>query len=297
VRITFNGHYREAQAGLERASERLVELQRQVASGRRLNTPSDAPADAATAISERAALSAVEHYERSADGVAARLTVADAALSSIVDRISAASTAAASVRGSGRTTAQREAAAQQLTAIRDTIIADLNTSFRGTYVFAAADGAERPFVTDGAGVATYQGGADEVELDIGDGRAVTVAFDGRAVTQGDDSTDLLAALAGIIDAAHDDDQDALADGMQALSRALERTTTMQARIGSVLHAVDSEKSRLLQLRLAAANRVAAVENADMAEVITGMAQADAAYRAALGAIGTAGRVSLMDYLK
>jgi hypothetical protein len=35
----------------------------------------------------------------------------------------------------------------------------------------------------------------------------------------------------------------------------------------------------------------------MAEAISGMAQADAAYRAALGAAGTVTKQSLMDYLR
>ncbi len=35
----------------------------------------------------------------------------------------------------------------------------------------------------------------------------------------------------------------------------------------------------------------------MAEAISRMSQADTAYRAALGAIGTTGQTSLMDYLR
>ena len=40
-----------------------------------------------------------------------------------------------------------------------------------------------------------------------------------------------------------------------------------------------------------------LEDVNMAEAITEMTHADAAYRAALGAVGTVSRVSLLDYLK
>ncbi|MGE0444584.1 MAG: hypothetical protein AB7P99_05100 [Vicinamibacterales bacterium] len=297
MRITFNSHYRDAQAGLETASEQLVDLQRQVATGKRINRPSDAPADAASAITERAALASVEHFERTADSVAARLAIVDSALSDIIERITEASAAVASVRGSGKSAAQQEAAASQLASVRDTIISDLNSSFRGAYLFGGTESSGRPFTTDGTGTATYEGNGDEAAVDVSGARAVTVAFDGRDVTQGSDATDLLAVLADLITAARTGDQATLEDGAAALTRALERSTQVQARVGSAIASIDVEKVRLQQDHLAGTTRVAALENANMAEVISGMAQADAAYRAALGAIGTAGRVSLMDYLK
>ena len=54
--------------------------------------------------------------------------------------------------------------------------------------------------------------------------------------------------------------------------------------------------RLQDTKLASTERLSRLEDADMAEAIAGMTRADAAYRAALGAVGTAARVSLLDYL-
>jgi flagellin-like hook-associated protein FlgL len=44
-------------------------------------------------------------------------------------------------------------------------------------------------------------------------------------------------------------------------------------------------------------RISKLENADLASAITGMTQADAAYRASLGATSRMTQLSLMDYLK
>jgi hypothetical protein len=40
-----------------------------------------------------------------------------------------------------------------------------------------------------------------------------------------------------------------------------------------------------------------MENVDLAAAITGMTQAEAAYRAALGAAGSTAKTSLMDYIR
>jgi flagellin-like hook-associated protein FlgL len=51
------------------------------------------------------------------------------------------------------------------------------------------------------------------------------------------------------------------------------------------------------MKLSSTERLAKLESANMAEAITNMAHADAAYQAALGAVSSATRVSLLDYLK
>src|SRR5687768_11654522 len=99
MRITFNSQYRDAAAGIEEASTRLGEFQRQVSTGRRVEKPSDDPSASATLVTERSHLAQVEQYERAADSVSSRMTVADTVLSDIIQKISAAQSAATSARG------------------------------------------------------------------------------------------------------------------------------------------------------------------------------------------------------
>src|SRR5688500_9526935 len=118
MRMTFNSQFRDAQTSLDIVTQRMVEMQRQVASGKRVSQPSDDPYTAAAAVSERAQIGAIDQYERAADGVSSRLTVIDTALADMLERITAAQTAATSARGSIVSPAQREAAAMALEGIR-----------------------------------------------------------------------------------------------------------------------------------------------------------------------------------
>lgn len=297
MRVTFNSLYRDAAAGLERASERLLELQRQVSSGQRVARPSDDPLAASAAVAERAQIGAVEQYTRAANSVASRLTVTDTVLSSVLEKLTAARSSALSAQGSTKTEAQREAAAQAIEGIRSALLADFNTSFHGTYVFAGAAAASKPYVegTDGT-VAPYAGSTTEVSVDIGQERSVTVGFNGDAIARGSDTSDLFAVLADLIDAIRAGDQTAITSGSGALGDAFDRATAAQTRVGAGLKAIQGEQVRLQDLRTAGAARLSKLEDADMAEAITGLTRADAAYQAALGASRATTRVSLLDYL-
>ena len=57
------------------------------------------------------------------------------------------------------------------------------------------------------------------------------------------------------------------------------------------------KPQLAEMKLQAQTRLDQTENVDMAEAISGMTQAETAYRTALGAAGTVTKTSLMDFIR
>jgi len=296
MRITFNSQYRDSSAAIAQAQESLIEMQRQVATGKRVGKASDDPTAAADAVNTRAELAGVEQYARAADSATSRLAVVDSVLSDLVEKLTAAQSATMSARGSTKTPAQREAVAKQLEAIRADVLDNLNTSFRGAYVFSGATSTTKPFVEGGGGVVgAYAGSGTEVETDIGS-QDIPISFDGDAIAKGSDSVHIFDALDDLITAVRAGDDTGMADGMDALSRAFDRTTTAQSRVGVAIHALEGEQARLQEFKLAATTRLSKLEDADMAEVIAGMTRADSAYKAALGAAATAARVSLLDYL-
>jgi flagellin-like hook-associated protein FlgL len=72
---------------------------------------------------------------------------------------------------------------------------------------------------------------------------------------------------------------------------------MQARIGQDLRLADEVRLQLSANRVDSLARLSSIEDADLAEAATKLAGAETAYRAALSAMATVGRLSLMDYLK
>ena len=295
MRITAATVYRDASASIERASERLLEYQQQVASGKRINRASDDPDGTAASIGERAEVAAVEQYTRTSDSVTARLMVMDTALSDMIERLTAAHVSVISAQGT-KTDGQREVAALTLEGIKQALLSDLNTSFRGMHLFAGADSVDPPFTMNGTTVSAYQGATQEVVVDIDQTRSATIAIDGSAISQGTAANDIFAVLDAAIAAARAGDAAGLGQAQTEIAAAFDRATNAQMRVGTHLSAIEALQSQLTDRRLAGQARIAKLEDANLATAITGMNQADTAYRAALAATGKITQLSLMDYL-
>jgi flagellar hook-associated protein 3 FlgL len=297
MRLTFAATMRDTYDGIQTAAERMLKYQRQVSTGIKVAQPSDDPSATATVIAEKAANASYEQYVQAGDSADSRLAVADTLLSDVIDKLSAARTAILSVQGSETTAAQREAGAQQLASLRDAILEDMTTSFRGTYVFGGAAGTVRPYSKDTNGVVQpYAGSTREVTVDIDRGRPVTIVFDGSAIVQGTDTTDMFAAFEDAIAAARSGDAEAAHTASAALQRAFDRTSQAQSTVGTNMRAIQDHQNQLGDAGRAGQARVAKLEEANMAEAISGLQQAETAYQAALGAAAHTTRRSLFDYL-
>ena len=298
MRVTFNAQNRNSTAGLEDAASRLLEFQRQVSTGKRIEKPSDDPSATLGSIGEHTEMAAIDQYARATDTIASRLSVVDTVLSDLIVQIERAQVASASARGSSKTPVQREAAAVDLEGIRDTIFSDMNTAFNGTFVFSGSASTVAPYTQAGSGpVSAYAGSTSEMVVDIDQQRAVKIAFNGQIVTQGTDPQDIFVEFDTLIAAVRAGDTAGIDAGMQALQRMFDRVSTAQGRVGADLRTIDEQKLRLSELRRSSVRRLSSLEDTNMAEAISGMAQADAAYRAALGAVNSVTRMSLMDYLR
>ena len=297
MRVTFESFNRNAAAAIETATQRLAEMQRQVASGKRVERGSDDPAAAAAAIAERGRLAATDVYTAAGDSAQSRLMVTDSVLTDLGQQLNAAQVSLAGSRGSSVTASQREARAQELEGLRDAILRDMNSSFEGTYLFAGVKSTTAPFVKNGSVVSTYQGATGEMSVGIDDGVDVAIALNGDSITRGSDTDDVFVELDRAITAVRSGDAAGMDSADAALQRAFDRVTLTQSRVGTSLRFIDDAGTRLGDASRSARARISALEDANMASAITGMTQAETVYKAALGAAAQNSRPSLMDYLK
>ena len=298
MRVTFGAQNRNSSAGLEDAASRLMEFQRQVSTGKRIEKPSDDPSATLGSIGEHNETAAIDQYARATDSVASRLSVVDTVLSDLITQLTAAQVSSASARGSGKTQIQRDAAATDLEGIRDTVFGDMVTSFNGTFLFSGSASTVSPYTRVGSGpVSAYAGSTTEMVVDIDQQRAVKIAFNGQLIAQGTDPQDIFVEFDNLIAAVRAGNDAGIQSGMQALQRMFDRVSTAQGRVGADQRTIDEQKLRLADLKRSSTKRLSSLEDTNMAEAITGMTQADAAYRAALGAVNSVSRMSLMDYLR
>ena len=298
MRLTFSAMHRNAQEGIESASTRLMEMQRQVSTGKRIEKPSDDPSATLQTIGERNETAAIDQYTRANDSMSSRLAVVDTVLSDLITQLTSAQVASTSARGTTKTQTQRDAAATELEAIRDTILTDMTAAFNGSYLFSGINSTVAPYSRPPGGpVSAYAGSTNEMLVDIDQQRAVKITFNGQQITQGGDAQDIFTELDNLIAAVRAGNDTGIDAGMDAVQRMFDRVSNAQGRVGADLRTVDEQRLRLDELKRSSAKRISTLEDTNMAEAISGMTQADAAYRAALGAASAVTKLSLMDYLK
>ena len=298
MRIVFNTSFEESIRSVNRAAESMHEAQRQVASGKRMSTPSDDPLGAVAAVNEHDALSRLGAYASAADAAAYRLGLVDSALSDVLTQLTAAQSATVSARGSSRTQADRNAASQQILAIRDSLQADINTKFQNAYLFSGSRVDRPAYATTAPNTfSAYQGDVDATRIEVEPGRSVASTFDGAAIFQGGDPAHILDALTTLATAITNNDDAAIQVGVDAIGRAFDRATAAQSAVGNDLRVIDDGRIRTAASKVGVIARLTTVEDADLAQAASQLAQSETSYRAALASAATLGRVSLMDYLK
>lgn len=298
MRVTFGTGTNIALADLERASAELARRQRQVASGKRVNEPSDDPSAAAATIRERNEIAAIDQFVRTTDSAQSRLSVIDTFLSDMITTLTAAQAAGCGAIGTTQNDAQREATARSLEGLRDALLSDANATFGGTYLFGGTASLTAPYAKNADGsISTYQGEHNTLSVDIDRQRSVRISYDGQEVFQGADAQDVFATMQALIDAVRANDQAGVTAGVAGLKGAFDRLVGVQSRVGADLVALEEQAARLGQIRHATTERLSKDEDANMAEAITKMNEANTLYQAALGAVATRTKLSLLDYLR
>jgi flagellar hook-associated protein 3 FlgL len=239
----------------------------------------------------------LDAYTSAGDAANYRLTLADNVMTDMVNQLTSAQSTALSARGSEIPQSTRDTVANELLAIRDALMSDINTQFQGAYLFSGSKVTIAPYSILGGTVSTYQGDTDTNAIDIGSGRSVASTFDGSAILQGSDSSNVLDTLTNLATAISTGDQAGIDAGVQALNRAFDRTTAAQARIGNDEKSLEDTRSLISSARVGSVARLSSIEDVDLAQAASKLSQADTAYRAALAAMSTIGQVSLMDYIK
>ena len=115
---------------LAKQSTALIETQTQIATGKKINSLSDAPGDIGKVLDYRTTLSKIEQYQENITDAKTRVEYTETVLGQINDLVNDAQTIA-----SNPDTENREALALEVANIRDQIAGLVNTKYAGNYLF------------------------------------------------------------------------------------------------------------------------------------------------------------------
>ncbi len=184
MRISTNMIYNKAYRNLTSAFDRFVRIQEKLATGKRINRPSDAPADIPQDLLYRKELKDMDQYQSNIEYANSWLSVADTALSNVTQLLTNAK-AIALEQGNDSADAQtRQSAALQIDSIISQIVQLGNTKHGNRYIFAGYKTRTRPFSLETAGgqqVVRYNGDEGQMSVEISNGVQIVLNQIGKDV--------------------------------------------------------------------------------------------------------------------
>lgn len=133
---------------LSNLTQELKKIQEQIATGKRINKPSDDPIGASRAMRLRKALSQIDQYEKNIQFGSTWLNVTDVALKTIQQFLSQAVDVASQMSIGTGTTGERQAAAQSIQNLLNQIIQVGNTQLDGRSIFAGFQDRSQAYSND-----------------------------------------------------------------------------------------------------------------------------------------------------
>ena len=292
------------------ASTRMAAAQEQMTTGRRINRPSDDPADTTVALKSRTGIAQNEQYQRNAQDGIAWLTTVDTTIGSATNLLSRAYTLAVAGANTGATSSTSEGAiADEVDQIMQSVLGLANTNYLGRPIFggttAGVNAYEQVTAADGSTSVQYVGDSGSVSRRVGDSAVVRVDQEGRSVfgatptdtPAGDGKSSVFDHLQSLSKALRSSDSDAIAQAIKDISGDITRFSSARADEGARMKRLETATSVSQDTTLALQKVKSYAEDVDVAEATITMQSMTAAYQAALMAVGKSTQQSLLDFLR
>lgn len=299
IRIPTSYGNRQTLLDLQRSKERFASLQLQLASGKRINTPADDPAGAALILDLQNSIGRNEQYLRQIESARSSQVTTETVLSSANDLMMRLGELATQGLGTSNTAASRNAIADEVEALRTSLIQLANTEVEGKYLFSGAMTGTVPFADPTGTAVSYQGDSTSIQLNIGASSQVTTNFPGDQVFQGNTTPaglDIFQVVTNLRDHLRANDPTSIQADMADITTSEGQLLAFIVKSGAQQTAMDQAKANLGNFNLTLSGVKASFEETDYPSTMVAFNAEDVSQKAALSAMAKNGRQNLFDYL-
>jgi len=310
TRVTQRMLTGQALSSVETASTRMANAQEQMTTGRKLNRPSDGPADTTVALKARTGVTQQTQYQRNAQDGLGWLSTVDTALqqsNSLVNRAYVLALQGANTASNGPTA--EDALADEVDQLKQGLLSLANTQYLGRPVFGGTTAGGSAFtlsstqatdangapIKDANGNPVYQvqyaGDSGSVSRRVGADTVVRVDSDGQKAFG--DVFDQLDQLSASLRAGQ---EDGIQSGISAMQDAMTRLSAATADEGARTNQINTAVNVAQDSTLALQKVQSDAEDIDVAEATINLQTQSNAYQAALMAVSKTSQQSLLDFL-
>ena len=254
---------------------RVAKLNEQVATGKRINRPSDDPGRISQLHNVRQQLSNQGVYLKNAGQAEQLLNVADTALKDLHSTMTQARELAVQYANEVYHGDQRADAAQVVDSLFGRALSSANTKFNERYIFAGTAYDEEAYDATG----TYRGSTEDPEAVVGDDLSVKTGFDGSGMLT--DASDMFGALDDLKTALNSDDTLGITAALDEIDKALKDVEQGMVTVGGEMRRTFDAQDLASSLEVELTQAKASIEETDVVDAYSKLMQLQTNFDAAM----------------
>ena len=307
MKISTHLMFERASHQMTSAQTNLAKSQAQLAQGKQIINPSDAPDQASTVQRLKSILTRQDSYQTALNTVQNRLQGEDSTLSSVSDLLIRAKEIAVQANNDTLSSDNRKALGVELQGLRDQMLSLANTKdTNGNYLFAGSKVTQPPFVSVAGGSPQYVGDQTRMKVMVGENRSMPINRTGtdafvpvnRTLPDGTiQGVGFFNVMDDLIKGVNTSERPKMQGGLGELDGLLGGLSMARANIGSGLKGIDQQTSVIEDTVLNLKTTLSSVEDLDYASAITKMNQQMLSLEAAQSSFAKISQLNLFNYIK
>jgi flagellar hook-associated protein 3 FlgL len=294
---------------LNRNARTMNDTQLQLATGRKINKPSDDPVGITYSLRYRAELSSNEQYQKNVDGALSLLEFNDTVMTQagdVVQRLRELT-----VQGANGTNPQAalDSINIEVKQLKEQLVDIANSQFNGKYIFNGQQYDEKPYdfvsgadgLPDTAGAALVTTDAGLVNYTVGENVQIAVNITGNDVFGGtdpvNDKDNIFRVIDRISSALASGDTSGVSSELSNLDARIDTMLSVQAGVGAKTNRIELMQNRLSDLEVNLTDLQAKTEDGDYAELLMQSKIQENIYNASLSVGAKIIQQTLVDFIR
>lgn len=285
-------------------SRKILSLQEQLATGNKVNRPSDNPLNVRSAISAQMRIYQNEQYLSNITSARPYLNESESSIMTVMNIIQRAKELALQGATGSNSQLQRDQIATEVNQLLEALLKEANHQTYGKYIFGGTITLTKPFLelrnmTGEISAVNYMGNDDYTYVEISEGATININLTGREVFLPTitGSTNIFQTLIDLRDNLRSGNISSIQQRIDELTRAINQLSLALAKIGALTNRMESTEQDLENANIELRRVISDNIDADMAEVIVNLNSQTNAYQSALNAASRVIQPSLLDYIR
>jgi flagellar hook-associated protein 3 FlgL len=286
--------------GLSQIQKREQTAQQQLTTGLEINTVSDDPDQISNLLETRSQLAQTQQINTNLGLVTTEVNTAESTLQSSVSLVEQAETLGTEGASDTNTAATRTDLANSLGSILQQLVSNANTTVGGRYIFSGDSDQVAPYsidLTQASPISAYQGAASTRQIQSPDGSQFSVALTAQDIFDSPNAQqNVFVSINNLRQALLNNDTTSITSSLADVESSDTFLNQQLAFYGNVQDQVSSATDYGQNYATQLQTQLSGIQDANEAESITNLTQAQTELQAALESEAQMPKTSLFDYL-